>query len=393
MNMISTVIDIEALRRDTPGCARWAHFNNAGAALMPRPVTDTVVEHLQHETMLGGYEAKAAAQDRLDAVYASAARLIKCAPEEIALLENATRAFNTVLYGLPLGAGDRIVTGRAEYTSNYMGYLHLARTRGVEIAVAPDDEHGQVDVEAMAGLLDERAKLIALTHVPTSGGLVNPAAAVGRLAREAGVPYLLDACQSVGQMPIDVEELGCDFLSTTGRKFLRAPRGTGFLYVRGRHAETLHPPTMDVGGAEWTRRDGYDFKPGARRYETWEAAHALQLGLGRAIDYALALGLEPIWERVSALAARLREGLTNTDGVTVHDLGRVRCGIVTFSVAGTDADALKARLAEQGIHVYTSEVSDTRLDLEERGLERFIRASVHYYNTEEEVDRLVAAVA
>jgi cysteine desulfurase/selenocysteine lyase len=391
--MFSTVIDVERVRRDTPGCARWAHFNNAGAALMPQPVTDTIVEHLRLESELGGYEAKAAVEDRLEAVYASAARLIGAAPGEIALLENATRAFNTVLYGLPLAAGDRIVTGKAEYTSNYMGYLHLARTRGVEIAVAPDDEHGQVDVHAMGALLDERAKLIALTHVPTSGGLVNPVAAVGRLAREAGVPFLLDACQSVGQMPIDVEAIGCDFLSTTGRKFLRGPRGTGFLYVRSERAETLHPPAMDVGGAEWTRRDGYDFKPGARRYETWEAAHALQLGLGRAIDYALELDPNAIWERVRALAGRLRDGLASTAGVTVHDRGWVRCGIVTFSLAGTDPDALEARLAERGIHVNTSTVDDTRLDLEERGLDRIVRASVHYYNTEEEVDRLVAAVA
>ena len=218
-------------------------------------------------------------------------------------------------------------------------------------------------------------------------------AAVGRVAREAGIPYLLDACQSVGQMPIDVEKIGCDFLSTTGRKFLRAPRGTGFLYVRGAWAERLHPPVMDLGGADWTRLDGYQLKSGARRFETWEASHALQLGLGRAIDYALEIGLEGAWRRISRLALGLRERLGALPGVQLHDLGETRCGIVSFSIAGAPPEQVKAELAQRGIHVELSFVEDTRLDLETRGLTSFLRASVHYYNTEEEIDRPVGAVA
>jgi selenocysteine lyase/cysteine desulfurase len=389
---MTTQIDVSAVRRDTPGCTEWAHFNNAGAALMPEPVVDAVIEHLRLELMLGGYEAEAAVRDRLDAVYASAARLVNCRPGEIALLENATRAFNAVLYALPFERNDRIVCGRAEYASNYMAYLHLAKTRGIEVVVVPDDEHGQVDVDAMRSLVDERVKLIALTHVPTSGGLVNPAAAVGRVAREAGVPYLLDACQSVGQMPIDVERIGCDFLSATGRKFLRGPRGTGFLYVSDTYAERLHPPVVDLGGADWTRSDGYELKPGARRFETWEEAYALTLGLGCAIDYALELGLDAVWARIRLLAALLRERFEAVRAVELHDLGQTRCGIVSFSVSGADPEEVKAALAERRIHVELSFVEDTRLDLEARGLERFLRASVHYYNTEDEVARLADAV-
>jgi selenocysteine lyase/cysteine desulfurase len=386
-------VDVERIRRETPGCDAWAHFNNAGAALMPEPVVRTVIDHLELEAAAGGYEAEAAAHDRLEAVYDSAARLIGAQPSEIALLENATRAFNAVLYALPLRPGDRILTGKAEYSSNYMAYLHLAATRDVVICVIPDDAHGQIDVRALAERIDERAALIALTHVPTSGGLVNPAREVGEVARAAGVPYLLDACQSVGQMPIDVTDIGCDFLSTTGRKFLRGPRGTGFLFVREPWAEALHPACIDLGGADWTRLDGYDLKPGARRFETWEAAHALRLGLGRAIEYALDVGLDEIWERITRLAARLREGLAAIPGVALHDLGATRCGIVSFSVGTRSPDDVKAMLARRGIHVELSSVDDTRLDLQERGLERFLRASAHYYNTEEEVERLLEAVA
>jgi cysteine desulfurase/selenocysteine lyase len=386
-------LDVRAARRDTPGCEQRVHLNNAGASLMPRPVLDAVHEHLDLEARIGGYEAAGGARERLDAVYASAARLIGCEPGEIALLENATRAFNGVLYALPWQRGDRLVTGRAEYCSNFMSYLHLEQREGVEITVVPDDPEGQIDVAALEDTLDERVKLIALSHVPTSGGLVNPAARVGAAARAAAVPFLLDACQSVGQMPIDVDEIGCDFLGATGRKYLRGPRGTGFLYAAHEASEALHPTALDVGGAEWTADDAYVLKPGARRFETWEASTALQLGLGRAIDYALERGLEDIWRQVGELAGELRATLAELPGVTLHDRGATRCGIVTFTVAGTPADAVRERLAAGGVNVYVSRVEDTRLDLAQRGLDSIVRASVHYFNTREEIARACELIA
>ena len=234
-------LDIDRVRGETPGCLHRLHFNNAGASLMPRPVTDTVVEHLQLESRIGGYEAADAVRDRIEAVYAAAARLVGCQAPEIALFENATRAWDAVFYAIPFASGDRIVTGRAEYCSNYMAYLQVTHATGAEIVVIGDDEHGQINVDELRAVLDERVKLIALSHVPTSGGLVNPAAQVGVAAREARVPFLLDACQSVGQMPVDVYAIGCDFLATTGRKFLRAPRGTGFLYDNQERTGGLHP--------------------------------------------------------------------------------------------------------------------------------------------------------
>src|SRR5437867_552257 len=359
---------------------------------MPRPVIDTVVAHLELEARIGGYEAKDAAAAGLDLVYEAAARLINCDASEIALLENATRAWYAVFSAISFERGDRIVTGRAEYVSNYLAYLRVAHTAGAEIVVVEDDEYGQIDVAKLGAELERGAKLITLTHVPTSGGLVNPAADVGRLAREADVPFLLDACQSVGQMPIDVEEIGCDFLSTTGRKFLRGPRGTGFLYVGQRRLAELDPAMPEVGSATWTTRDAYTHKQGARRFETWEASHALQLGLGCAIDYALELGLDSIWERVSSLAARLRESLDTIPGVETYDLGRTKCGIVTFAADGIEAETLRARLSEQRVNVHLSEPGDTRLDFEARGLPTMIRASVHYFNTEPEVTRFCELV-
>lgn len=385
-------IDVAAARADTPGCEHRLHLNNAGASLMPRPVIDTVVEHLELEARLGGYEAAEQARERVEDVYVSAARLVNATTREIALLENATRAWDAVFYALPFRDGDRIVTGRAEYCSNYLAYLQVARSTGAEIVVVGDDADGQLDVEQLRATIDRRTRLISLTHVPTSGGLVNPAVEVGRIARDAGVPFLLDACQSVGQMPIDVREIGCDFLSTTGRKFLRGPRGTGFLYVREAWLDRLHPPVVDTRAATWVARDRYELRPDARRFETWEVSYALQLGLGRAIDYALDLGLEAIWARVRALAGSLREELAGVPGVMVRDRGSVRCGIVTFTVEGVDAHEVRSALASHGVNVDVSEAVDTRLDFEARDLPPMVRASVHCFNTEEELERFVRLV-
>jgi cysteine desulfurase / selenocysteine lyase len=385
-------IDTAAVRNDTPGCRDRIHFNNAGASLMPRPVIETVIRHLELEATIGGYEAADAERERIAAVYRSCARLVNCDPEEIALLENATRAWDAVFYSIPFAAGDRIVTGRAEYCSNYMAHLQVARKTGAEIVVIGDDAYGQIDVDELRERIDERVKLISLTHVPTSGGLVNPAAEVGRVAREAGVFFLLDATQSVGQMPIDVAEIGCDFLATTGRKFIRGPRGTGFLYVGRSRIEELDPAVVEVGGAAWTERDGYTLKEDAKRFETWEASYALQLGLGRAIQYALELGIESIWERVRVLGNLLRRELAAIDGIFVHDLGVTKCGIVTFTADGVSADRLFAELGAQAINVDVSTPEDTRIDFEARSLEPMIRASVHYFNTEDEIARFCAAV-
>ena len=251
----------------------------------------------------------------------------------------------------------------------------------------PSDEAGQLSVEALRGMMDERVKLIAMTHVPTNGGLVNPAAEVGRVAREAGVLYLLDACQSAGQMPLDVGEIGCDMLSATGRKFLRGPRGTGFLYVRREVLEQLEPPFLDLHAAEWVASDRYEVRPDARRFENWETNFAGKVGLGVAVDYALGVGLAAIRDRVYALADNLREGLSAIPGVAVKDLGVERCGIVTFVAESVEAGEIQGSLAEHAINVSVVPPNSTRLDTEARDLGELVRASVHYFNTEEEVDR------
>ncbi len=384
--------DIAHLREETAGCEQSTFFNNAGASLQPRPVVARVIEHLRLEEQVGGYEAADRVAHELAGVYGSVARLLHCAPEEIALQENATRAWDMAFYSLRFAPGDRIVTAANEYASNYIAFLQVAQRTGAEISVVESDAAGEVDLEALRKLLDDRVKLIALTHVPTNGGLVQPAARVGELARAAGIPFLLDACQSAGQMDLDVDALGCDMLSATGRKYLRGPRGTGFLYVRKALLAQMDPPTLDLHAATWVAQGKFEVRSDAKKFETWESAAATRLGLGVAIEYALALGLNKIERRVQYLAALLREQLAQVNGVTVRDLGRVRCGIVTFTCNGHSPGEVMQRLKANGIAVRTIELSSARIDMEQRGLDELVRASVHYYNTEAEIERLCAAL-
>jgi len=387
--------DIERARRDTPGTANVAHLNNAGAALPPTQVTDAVIAHLHREAEIGGYEAAAEAHEQVEHTYAAIARLIGCQTSEIAIVENATRAWDMAFYGLSFAPGDRILTARAEYSSNVIAFLQVAARTGAVVEVVDNDESGQFSVNDLRQRIADGTgpvKLVAVTHVPTQGGLVNPAEEIGVATREAGVTYLLDACQSVGQFPIDVDQVGCDLLTAPGRKYLRAPRGTGFLYVRNNMREQLEPPFLDLHAATWTAPDRYEIRPDARRFESWEVNYAAKIGLGVAVDYALSWGLEAINQRITTLADRLRELMSDVEGVTVHDQGRRRCGIVTFTVDGVSSQEVQQRLASTGVNVSVSLVEYARLDLPNRGLPDLARASVHYYNTEDELQRLIDAL-
>jgi selenocysteine lyase/cysteine desulfurase len=397
-------IDVERARADTPACERVTHFNHAGASLPPRQVLDAQVEWLRAEAETGGYELADQRADDRQRTYDEVAALLGAGNDEIALVENATFAWHQAFWSLPLRPGDRILTCTVEYASSYVSYLQAQRRRGVAVEVIPDDEHGQVSIDALARLLDDGdagggdsgrgpVGLVAVTHVPTNGGVVNPVEDVGRLCRAAGVPFLLDACQSVGQLPVDVEAVGCDFLAATGRKFLRAPRGIGFLYARRSRFETMDPAFLDLLGAEWVAPDRYELRPDARRFENWESNQAAIAGLREAVAYARSWGLDAIADRVGHLAEALRARLADVPGVAVHDLGTRRSGIVTFTKDGHPAGEIKEALAGQGINVSVSEPSSTRLDADRRHLPPLVRASVHYLTTEAELDRVTAAVA
>lgn len=384
--------DIDRARRDTRAAGDIIHFNNAGASLMPAPVADRLHAYLEREEREGGYETADREQEALDHFYRATASLLNCHPDEIAFVENATRAWDMAFYSFKFAPGDKILTTLAEYGSNVIAYNQQAERYGVEIVFVPNDEYGQIDTAVLANMIDDRVKLIAISHIPTGNGLVNPAAAVGQIARAAGIPFLLDSCQGIGQIPVDVAAIGCDIVCGTGRKFLRGPRGTGLLYVRRDLLSHLEPPFLDQHAATLLSPTSYRVRPDAKRFENWEQYLAGKAALATAVEYALSYGLDAIQERIYHLAAILRQKLAAIDGVTVRDLGQEQCGLVTFTAVQKSPTELKRLLRRQRINVSTSEGAGNLVLFQHEGLTSVVRASLHYFNTEQEIDYFIATL-
>jgi len=386
-----TEVEIAAVRATTPGCTdELVHLNHAGSSLPDQRVLDAQIGHLQLEATIGGYEAANAMVDPTEQVGASVATMINAEASEIARFGSAAAAWNAAFWSIAMEQGQRIIVHDHEYGANAIAFIHAAATRGITIDRVPSDEHGQVSVDALAERLHhaDDVALVSLTHIPTNGGLVNPAAAVGRLTRAAGVPYLVDACQSVGQRVVDVDEIGCDFLSATGRKFLRGPRGTGFLYARTSILDRVTPSQPDHHGADWTSTDGYTLADGAQRFEFWEYSHAGWLGLGAAVDVALGIGLDRMQATITERADQLRSMLSDI-GMTVYDEGLERSGIVTTATPSTSSDELRHALSAHGINASVTFIGSSRYDVERRNLPPLLRLSVHCTTTTRELERAV----
>jgi selenocysteine lyase/cysteine desulfurase len=386
--------DLLRWRAETPGCSRLIHLNNAGAALVPRAVHESVRAHLDLEQEIGGYEAAESEAVAIQASYQAVAAVVGGEARSIAMVQNSTVAFAQAISAFDLGPGDVILTSRSDYASNQIMYLSLSRRRGIEVVRAPDAPEGGIDPDAVRRLVARRRPaLVALTWIPTNSGLVQPVEAVGKICREREVPYLIDACQAVGQVPIEVERLECDFLAATARKFLRGPRGIGFLYVGQRMLESgAHPLLVDMHGATWTETDDFVLTPDARRFEYWEFPHALVLGLGAAARYALQVGVEVARDRARDLAAYVRERLADVSGVRILDRGPELCAIATAAIEGRNAPEVKLALRSRGINVSSPEREDAVIDMDEKGATSALRISPHYYNTREEIDTAVQAL-
>ncbi|GGP49161.1 aminotransferase class V-fold PLP-dependent enzyme [Saccharothrix coeruleofusca] len=387
------MIDLDKVRADTPAAASGVFLDSAGSSLPPRQVLDEVVGHLRREAEIGGYLAARERAEDLEAGYGVFAELLGAEPDEIAFTDSATRSWLAAFDAVPLGRGDRVLITEVEYAGNAVPILHRAREVGASVEVVPSDAAGQVDVAALRELLDERVRLVSLVHVPTNSGLVNPVREVVDAAHEAGALVLLDACQSMGQLPVRADELGADLISGTGRKWLRGPRGTGVLVVRRSAAHRLRPRLVDLHSGSWVGPNEIELREDARVFELWETSIADRLGLIAAARYALELGVAAIAAEVADRARRLREGLSALPGVTVRDIGERQSGIVTFTVDGLPADLVRDRLAAEGVTVTSTYASSAVLDMARRGLDEVVRASPHYFIEPAQVERAVEVVS
>jgi selenocysteine lyase/cysteine desulfurase len=386
-------MDIRKVRLQTPSCGSMIHFNNAGCSLMPKPVSDIVFEYLAQEQKYGGYETELERNLELEEFYTSAAGLIGCSADEIAFCDGNTRGWQQFFYSLKFERGDRIITTRVDYGSNMVAYIQMARNKGIVVDFIETDEAGDLDLAHLQSLIRTKTKLISISHIPTGCGIINDAEKIGAIAATAGIPYLLDACQSTGHLNLDVSKLGCTALSTTGRKYLRGSRGSGFLYVARSYFENAEPVMLEQQGVKLINSETYELSNSARMFENYECHVAGKLGLKTAIEYARDIGLDEIESRVKGLAGLCRQGLSEIPNVTVHDRGKRQCGIVTFTIHGQHAAETCSRLRNKKINTWVSTGPGSLIDFQGQNLDAVTRASIHYYNTEQEIETFLEVVA
>lgn len=384
--------DLDELREETVGCTHHIHFDNAGSSLPASPTTDAMIDYLRAEEINGGYRTAADKVDDLDLVYSTTARYLGCGPEDVAFVQSAAAGWWRAFTSLDLGPGDRILVNSAEYQANAFGWLG-ARKRGVGVELVPNDSDGLVDLEALDDLLDDRVKLVSMTMIAMTNGAIQPAAEIGARIASSSARFLLDATQAAGQLRLDVTELGCDFLVYTGRKFMRGPRGTAILFsTADARSEAALATFVDGRSAVWESAESFRPADSALRFEFGEYGYAAKAGLGVATQHMLDVGIDRIANRVQTLAQRLRVHLRGIEGIELHDDGTNCCGIVIFTSDRLGAAEMYNQLYAKGMTISTPSQVNAQLDLAPRQLTQVARASVHYYNTEEEVDRFADAV-
>ncbi len=384
------MMNIEQIRKDTPGVPKLIHFNNAGASLVTQQVIDATINFIHEDAITGGYRITNEKATEINNFYTQAAKLINASPNEIALTQNATSSLNLALYSIPFQKGDVIITSELEYGNNFINYLHLKEQKGIEIRIFKHELNGSFDLNAFEKLIDNKVKLIAITHIPTSNGIIAPAEEIGKLAKKYQVLFMVDACQSIGQIPFDVEKIGCDFATATSRKYLRGGRGLGFLYVRQSVIEQLEPVFLELLYTNWQNANDYQLNKSAKMFETWEKPFAAMMGFTAALKYANDLGIDNIWSRIELIANYLREQLQTIEDITVHDIGQKQGGIVTFSKAGISPEDLQKHLQSFNINSSVTARFSSVLEMDKRNISAANRTSVHYYNTKEEVDFLIS---
>ena len=379
-------------RAETPGTEKYIHLNNAGSSLMPEPVMKSTTDYLLEEFHKGGYETAADRQGDLDSFYQNCAEMLNAHPDEIAYTDSATTSWQRAFFSINWNHGDEIITGNAEYASNYLSFLRLQQIFDVRIRIASDNQWGETSAKNIAELVNSSTKLIAITHMPTLNGLINPVEEIGRIAKSNGIIYLVDACQSVGHIPLDVEKIGCDILSGTGRKYLRGPRGTGLLYVSVDIIPKLLPMSMDLFSSMWVSSDEFKLRKNAIKFEIFESNLAAKAGLSRAIRYYLDAGPENCFQMISELAVYLRNRLKMIKNVKLTDIGKNLSGIVCIEIPGKSPFEVSELLKKENIHVSAGAIQNSRLLFEKINVDEVLRISVHYFNTKEEIDKCCQAL-
>jgi selenocysteine lyase/cysteine desulfurase len=387
-------MDLQIIRNQTAGCEEAIHFNNAGAALMPKPVATAIRDYITEEELHGGYETADRKRAELDLFYQYGAQLLHCQSRNIAFTTNATESYNKALSSISFKSGDVVLITSNDYPSNYIALISLQNRFGVKLVRVADTETGEIDLADLEEKIRKYSpRLLSVTHIPTSSGLVQPVAEIGLITKKYNTLYLLDACQSLGQLKVDASLIGADFISGTFRKFLRGPRGAGILYVSDKALEAgFEPLFIDLHGATWVEENKYVPRNDATRFEDWEKGYALMMGSNASLKYLLEIGIDEIESRNEILMNKLRSDLSNIKFVKLQDRGQKQCCILTFSCGNRSESETKKYFSENNIHIYTTPKTNAIIDFTEKNLDWVVRVSPHYYNTESEIERFIQVV-
>jgi len=399
-NSVFSKNEVLQFRAETLGTKNVVHLNNAGSGLMPDIVTKAQLDHSSLESEIGGYEASDLRADIINDFYTQAALLFNCKASNIAFTASATDSYARALSSIRFKSGDVILTDKDDFVSNQIQFLLLVKRLNVNIIHINNALIGGVDLNDLREKLYRyQPKLLAITHIPTNSGLVQPVNEIAKIYGEYSEKYsdktwyILDPYQSAGQMKLDIQKMKCDFLSVTCRKFLRGPRGTGALFVSDRALENgLEPMFIDMRGAKWKEKDQYEQQTTALRYEDWEFAYSTVVGSREAIKYCLAVGEEKIWQQVKLLSSFMRSKLEGGDGIRILDRGPELSSSVSFYIKDKQPGYIVNEMLKRKINVVAGYRSYGLIDFDEKGVNWVIRSSPHYYNSMNEIDHFIDAV-
>ncbi|MBK9734284.1 MAG: aminotransferase class V-fold PLP-dependent enzyme [Saprospiraceae bacterium] len=389
------MIDINKVRFDTPGCQDKIFLNSAGSSLVPNIVSDTMYQYLEQERMIGGYQTALIQQDKIDEFYIQSSLLLNCEPKNIAFSYNATDAYAKALSSINFRSGDVILTSDDDYISNYIAFFSLKKRFGIEIVRIKNLDNGDIDlIDAEEKMVTCKPILVSITHVPTNSGKIQPVEKIGELCATYDIWYIVDACQSVGQIIVDVKKIKCDFLSATGRKFLRGPRGTGLLYISDKALNAgLEPLMIDMRGAKWNSEQSYSPIDTARRFELWEVSYSNLMGLTEAIKYANQIGLGNIQSANLKLINLLKSTLIQNIDIHLTEEGSRSASIVTFSSRSKPLEYFVQKLNDANVSYGVGYREFALIDFNKKDVDWVIRLSPHYFNTEQEIMNTVEVLA
>lgn len=381
---------INQIRQNTPGCLDKIFINSAGSSLMSKEVVQISKDYMDMEADIGGYDVMANHYEDFNLFYLEASKLINANPRNMAFAISATDAYSKVLYSFKWTEKDVILTTKDDYVSNIISFIHINRRFGSQIKFVDCLDSGDLDYEDLARKLEQyKPTIFALTHIPTSAGTIHDAEKAGEICANFDTYYLLDACQSIGQLDVDVRKIKCDFLTVTGRKFLKAPRGTGFLYVANHILDTdMGPLCIDLAGSTWDSETSFKFGSEAKRFEFWEKNYSNFLGLTQAIREINEIGIEKIAAYNKMLSGYFRNELEQVDGLKIYDHGSLKGNIITWKIPGLKQSEISKLFHERRVIFSFSSNTSALYDLNKKGEEWLVRFSPHFFNTTEEADQV-----